>query len=377
MSSVTQNCQTGKREFEGRNLLVIDTPGLFDTDKDSFSVAYEISKAVGISAPGPHAFIIVIKAGGGRYTHEAEETVKLVHDIFGGDIVRFCIVVFTGEDNICRDDSTATLDQWLAQSTDSVISLVEACNGRCMAIDTTEKSKEKLDDKVRELMSMVNQMVKENDGRVYTNEMLERAEQAYREREEEMLRVNQADEERRRREIDQFQQRITEAQLEKERLSEQLEAAKKQSQQNQDALLANRLQAEEHEKQVREEHAALIATYREQQKRDQEAMAKARDQHRETVKQQEGGIWESLLKYAVPAVSESISKVYMNSGEHLPNEQAERSSTLNNHSSSGHLRQSTERQERNPARSLLQRRINDTGFPGAGASGFLHSHYNM
>ncbi|CAF1287415.1 unnamed protein product [Didymodactylos carnosus] len=128
MGSVTQECQMGKREFEGRNLVVIDTPGLFDTDKDSFSVAYEISKAVGISAPGPHAFIIVIKASGSRYTREAEETVKLVHDIFGGDVVRYCIVVFTGEDNIHRDDSTATLDQWLAQSTDSVISLVQACN---------------------------------------------------------------------------------------------------------------------------------------------------------------------------------------------------------------------------------------------------------
>ncbi len=82
-------------------MLIIDTPGLFDTDKNLQEIAYEISKAVGISAPGPHAFIIVIKVGN-RYTREAEQTVKLVHDVFGGDILRYCIVVFTGEDIILR-----------------------------------------------------------------------------------------------------------------------------------------------------------------------------------------------------------------------------------------------------------------------------------
>lgn len=203
MSSTTQECQTGKREFDGRHLLVIDTPGLFDTTKDRFSVANEISKAVGISAPGPHAFIIVIKAGGSRYTPEAEETVRLVHDIFGGDILRHCMVVFTGEDNMRQDDPKITLEQWLAESTDSILNLIKACGGRCMAIDTTDKSKESHDTKARELMAMVDQMVESNGGRVYTNEMLERAEQAYREREDEMLRVQHEEEKRRQQEIDQ------------------------------------------------------------------------------------------------------------------------------------------------------------------------------
>ncbi|CAF1265432.1 unnamed protein product [Rotaria sordida] len=346
MGSVTQECQMDKREFEGRNLVVIDTPGLFDTDKDPFSVAYEISKAVGISAPGPHAFIIVIKAGGGRYTREAEETVKLVHDIFGGDVIRYCIVVFTGEDNIHRDDSTATLENWLAQSTDSVVSLVEACNRRCMAIDTTEASKEQLDNKVREFMSIVDHMVQENGGRVYTNEMLGKAEQAYREREEELLRVQKEEQERRQRQIDQ----------------------------DQDALLAARLQAEEREKQVRTQCDALVATHREQQ-RNEETRAKARDRNPDTIKK-EDGVWESFFKSALPIISEGISKVYLSSTA-SPSEQTDGSLTLNDHSSSGRLRQPTGRQEENSSNFLFPRHASGTGLLGLRAPGTPYRHPHM
>ncbi|CAF4503161.1 unnamed protein product, partial [Didymodactylos carnosus] len=113
----------------------------------------------------------------------------------------------------------------------------------------------------------------------------------YREREEELLRVQKEEQERRQRQID--QQRAIEAQLEKEGLSQQLDAAKKQSQQDQDALLAARLQAEEREKQVRAQYDALAATHREQQ-RNEEARTKARDRNPDTIKK-EDGIWESFF----------------------------------------------------------------------------------
>ncbi|CAF4612533.1 unnamed protein product, partial [Didymodactylos carnosus] len=109
----------------------------------------------------------------------------------------------------------------------------------------------------------------------------------------------------------QFQQRAIEAQLEKEGLSQQLDAAKKQSQQDQDALLAARLQAEEREKQVRAQYDALAATHREQQ-RNEEARTKARDRNPDTIKK-EDGIWESFFKFALPAISEGISKAYLSS----------------------------------------------------------------
>ncbi|CAF2528456.1 unnamed protein product [Rotaria sp. Silwood2] len=249
-----------------------------------------------------------------------------------------------------EDDPTTTLDRWLAESTDSIVSLVEACDSRCMAIDTTKKSKEMHDAKVRELMSMVDRMVEQNGGRVYTNEMLERAEQAYREREEEMLRAQHEEEKRRQQEIDQAQ----------------------------DALLATRLQAEEREKHFREQHDALVATHREQERHNRQAVSEARDRNRETVKEQTGGIWESLCKHTLPAVVESFSRMYVGSGEVSPNGQAEGSSTSNNHQPGGFFRQAIGRQEEtNPTNSSVQRHADNTGLRGAGASSSFYRHQQM
>ncbi|CAF1442536.1 unnamed protein product [Adineta steineri] len=299
MGSVTQLCQYARREFDGRNLLVIDTPGLFDTSTDTNTIAKEITKAVGISFPGPHAFLIVIKAGGGRYTHEAEETVTLVQNIFGGDIVRYCIVVFTGEDNIRRDDPTTTLDQWLNESTGPVKNLVKACNNRCVAVDTTEKAKEQLNVKVRELMAMVNKMVETNGGRVYTNDMLKRAEEAFKKREEEMLRAQHAEEERSQRVIDQLQQQIAKEELERKRLNNKVELMAEKSDKDHNELLAKRSEADRLAKQL-----DLL------KRRHQEEIAKARDVNRESVQQEKDSTWEEVVKQFIPSIGKIVAETF-------------------------------------------------------------------
>lgn len=53
-SSVTQKCKKGNTVRFVRRILVIDTPGLFDT-----GMTKEIVKCIGMSAPGPHAVVFV------------------------------------------------------------------------------------------------------------------------------------------------------------------------------------------------------------------------------------------------------------------------------------------------------------------------------
>uniref|UniRef100_A0A3B5AAF8 AIG1-type G domain-containing protein n=1 Tax=Stegastes partitus TaxID=144197 RepID=A0A3B5AAF8_9TELE len=73
-SSVSKECCKQQDKLFSRMVSVIDTPGLFDTSLPEPAVKREISKCINMSAPGPHAILLVIKAG--RFTEEERDAVK-------------------------------------------------------------------------------------------------------------------------------------------------------------------------------------------------------------------------------------------------------------------------------------------------------------
>ena len=188
MKSETSVCLPGECHFGGRRLIVVDTPGLFDTSADPRHVAREIGMAVRMSAPGPHCFIITISARN-RFTEEAQQTINLLCRIFGGNVLDYCIIVFTNEDAIMDEDMT--FKRWLPEQANhlpGLAHLINSCGRRCMAFNSKTKSARELDQKVGRLLSMIDRMVEQNDGRIYTNDMYKQAEAAARHREEEQLR---------------------------------------------------------------------------------------------------------------------------------------------------------------------------------------------
>lgn len=64
--SETEKCQFGTGCLEdGRELIVVDTPGFLDTrkrtEKEKEKLAKEIGKSLQVAYPGPHIFIIVME----------------------------------------------------------------------------------------------------------------------------------------------------------------------------------------------------------------------------------------------------------------------------------------------------------------------------
>lgn len=97
-SSVTSKCSQYSAVRFNQKILIVDTPGTFDTDKDQKFIQKEISKCIGMSSPGPHAFILVLSIT--RFTNEEQMSVKHFEDSFGENIYKYFIVLFTRKDDL-------------------------------------------------------------------------------------------------------------------------------------------------------------------------------------------------------------------------------------------------------------------------------------
>ncbi|XP_070279835.1 GTPase IMAP family member 7-like [Myotis yumanensis] len=153
--AVTKSCQKGERQWEGRNLLVVDTPGLFDTKDKMMYTCEEISQCVLQSFPGPHAIILVLQLG--RYTEEEQNTVKLIKKIFGKSAMKHMIILFTRKDEL----GDQTLNDFLKEA-GNLQSIIQECGNCCCAFNNKE-SIEKADKEaqLRELVELV-ELVGEN-----------------------------------------------------------------------------------------------------------------------------------------------------------------------------------------------------------------------
>ncbi|ESO90074.1 hypothetical protein LOTGIDRAFT_75642, partial [Lottia gigantea] len=66
-------------------LVLVDTPGLFDTSTNNMGTAKILVRTAKENRPGPHIFIFVLSIG--RFTIQELETVELLKDLFGNHLV--------------------------------------------------------------------------------------------------------------------------------------------------------------------------------------------------------------------------------------------------------------------------------------------------
>uniref|UniRef100_G1MKN3 GTPase IMAP family member 8 n=1 Tax=Ailuropoda melanoleuca TaxID=9646 RepID=G1MKN3_AILME len=149
--AIIKYCKKASREWKGRNLLIVDTPGLFDTKETLETTCTEISRCVLYSCPGPHAIVMVLQVG--RYTDEEQKTVALIKAVFGKAAMKHMIVLFTRKDNL----EGQSLDDYIAEADVNLRSVIRECGNRCCAFNNrgTEAEKEA---QVEELVGLIEQM---------------------------------------------------------------------------------------------------------------------------------------------------------------------------------------------------------------------------
>ncbi|XP_048104915.1 NACHT, LRR and PYD domains-containing protein 3-like [Alosa alosa] len=142
----------------GRQITVIDTPGLLDTSETATEFKSEIEKCVELSVPGPHVFLLVIRLDV-RSTEEEKNAVKWIQDNFGKRATQFTMVLFTHADRL----KGRTMENVLNNNFQT---LIDGCEGGYHTFNN-----EKRDDQtqVTELLRKIDTMVEKTDFLHYTN----------------------------------------------------------------------------------------------------------------------------------------------------------------------------------------------------------------
>ncbi|XP_043980646.1 GTPase IMAP family member 9-like [Gambusia affinis] len=187
LSSLTSKCEKETNSFAGLNLVVIDTPGLFDTNKSNEEVVKEIAKCISMAAPGPHVFLIVIQPT--RFTAEEEKTVEIIKTMFGEKAAKHTMILFTHGDELKKGNIKIENLLETSQPLKHIIS-------QCSILEKFEDKYHVFDNNVEDsaqiggLVQKINRMVQRNGGSFYTNEMFKEAERANQEEMKRLLREN-------------------------------------------------------------------------------------------------------------------------------------------------------------------------------------------
>uniref|UniRef100_A0A8B9HLF1 AIG1-type G domain-containing protein n=1 Tax=Astyanax mexicanus TaxID=7994 RepID=A0A8B9HLF1_ASTMX len=256
MNSVTKVCQKGFGEVLGRTVAVIDTPGLYDPTLSPEQVQQEIVKCILMSAPGPHAFIIVLSVG--RVTKDDVETLDMIKTLFGPKAAMFSIVLFTRGDDL----EDQTIKEYVENCTiEPVRKMLRDCGDRFMVFNNKEKQDRT---QVSEFLTQVEEMIDSNiSSRFFTNSMFQEAETSIKKKIKEIL-----------------QEKEKEIEAEKEKLktkyNQVMEEMKKRLEEEKQKVHEEKLQIEKHFKEKIEALRKEFNEKAEMEKKKQEMEDNAR-----------------------------------------------------------------------------------------------------
>ncbi|KAI5607378.1 GTPase IMAP family member 7 [Silurus asotus] len=173
-ASVTASCIKKNKLLDGRNITIIDTPGVMDTWLISNQTAHHAPECISMYTPDPHMFLLVIRLG--RFTVEEKNAVKWIQENFGEEALKFTMILFTGGDLL----EGKTVEKFISNSYD-LQNLVDTCEGRYHVFNNYEQSNRT---QVTELFEKINAILHKNMGYYYTKKVHQKVQSSTREEEE-------------------------------------------------------------------------------------------------------------------------------------------------------------------------------------------------
>jgi GTPase Era involved in 16S rRNA processing len=179
---MTQIFQQQKVTRFGRDISIIDTPGIFDTETDQNVVQVEMKRCVYLGAPGLHAILYVMEIG--RFRQEDLLAMQTFLKFFKEEMENRVIVVFTHGDKLLKKKQT--LPDYLERVPGILKQFLKFCENRVILFNN-DFNKEQSNEQVACLLLMIEALKKANEvSAFYTDDAFEEAEERVERREEEI-----------------------------------------------------------------------------------------------------------------------------------------------------------------------------------------------
>ncbi|KAG5832788.1 hypothetical protein ANANG_G00294850 [Anguilla anguilla] len=169
MSSVTGGCEKARGTVLGRRVTLVDTPGLFDTSLSQQDVQDEILRCLAMSAPGPHAILLVLQIG--RFTEEEQRSVEIIQTIFQSDAAKYTILIFTHADRL----KGISFQNFISKQDKRIQDLVERFDRRVLPFNNEDREDH---GQVADLLEMINRMLAQREKPYFTNQAFQKMDQA-------------------------------------------------------------------------------------------------------------------------------------------------------------------------------------------------------
>uniref|UniRef100_A0AAY5LAU4 AIG1-type G domain-containing protein n=1 Tax=Esox lucius TaxID=8010 RepID=A0AAY5LAU4_ESOLU len=182
-SAVTQRSVRREGEVCGRHLVLVDTPDWFCPGLSLEDIRQDVGLCVRLSAPGPHAFLLVIPVEPSK--EEERGVLERMEEMFGEGCWGHTVILFTHDDSLKEQSIEEFLQAGRSQDLQQI---VEKCGSRYHVLNIKDRTH---DTQVPELLEKVEEMVSENRESFYCSQIYQEAEALVREMERKIQKVRE------------------------------------------------------------------------------------------------------------------------------------------------------------------------------------------
>ncbi|XP_055277484.1 GTPase IMAP family member 8 isoform X1 [Moschus berezovskii] len=154
---VTTSCQVGRRTWNGQDVVVVDTPSLFQESRaegDPSQLEKAVNDCMSYYKEGSTVLVMVLQLG--RITPGDKKAMADLEDIFGAEAMKYMIVLFTRKEDL----ETGNLDDYVNNIDNKYLkNIIEKCKRRYCAFNNQETGQAR-EDQAEELLTMASEVIK-------------------------------------------------------------------------------------------------------------------------------------------------------------------------------------------------------------------------
>ncbi|XP_022518821.2 GTPase IMAP family member 7-like isoform X1 [Astyanax mexicanus] len=149
-SNTMRNAVDHTEEVDGREVMVVDTPAMYDSGLNDTVLKEELKNALIFCDPGPHVFLFVVALG--SFSEKHGEILKKVNKTLCSDVSSFSMVLLTHGDKLKQREMVGHI----IEMDPGLKELIESCGGRYKVFNNEDKES----NQVKELLAQIDEEMK-------------------------------------------------------------------------------------------------------------------------------------------------------------------------------------------------------------------------